>query len=97
MRKIAGRWNSISALRSCHGFLIPDGVHPSCRTGTLPVTPSGRIAAEAHCMVWAESAGQRIASFRIPARPHDPGLNERRELRRSQDHAITRANSRALT
>jgi len=29
MRKIAGRWIAISALRSCHGFLISDGVHPS--------------------------------------------------------------------
>ncbi|NPU68467.1 hypothetical protein HL667_25935 [Bradyrhizobium sp. 83012] len=29
MRKIAGRWKTVSALRSCHGFLISDGVHPS--------------------------------------------------------------------
>jgi hypothetical protein len=61
MRKIAGRWIAISALRSCHGFLISDGVHPSCRTGTLPVTPSGRIAAGAHCTVqaWPEGAAFR--------------------------------------
>jgi len=63
MRKIAGRWIAISALRSCHGFLISDGVHPSCRTGTLPVTPSGRIAAEAYCTVWAGSVPKRIRFF----------------------------------
>jgi hypothetical protein len=31
MRKIAGRWKAISTLRSCHGFLISDGGHPSRR------------------------------------------------------------------
>jgi len=34
-----------SVQRSCHGFYVSNGVHPSDGTGILPVTPSRRIAA----------------------------------------------------
>jgi len=44
-------------------FLVSDGVHPFASvTGTLPVTPSGRIAAGRLCRAWPCPASCSFAS-----------------------------------
>jgi hypothetical protein len=71
-----------SVQRSCHGFYVSNGVHPSDGTGILPVTPSRRIAA-GHAARTFESprAGGRMIGIGKPENHFSGPCENAREMR----------------